>query len=299
MLHHDSHRLYESIARPRGGFAMVALDARESMRGLFRDAGHPDEDHDLSDFKELAAREVAAGASAVLCDPVYGKAAIQALRSEHPETGLIVAVDQFEEPRYGPLQESVLDESVMKPIVAGGGVSALKLYLFWRPGTAEGFRRDDAKRFVERCRELGVLSLLEGVVLGEPDDTDFNFDDELVRASEMMGGLQPDVYKTQLPTLGRASDAIIEQEARRVTDAVGGPWVVLSNGVESHRFAGAVGAACRGGASGLLAGRGVWRAALSSSDPAEELATSGRERLRELLDVVDEYARPWPDAVRT
>ena len=73
MLHHDPHRLYESIARPGGGFAMVALDARESMRGLFRDAGHPDEDHDLSDFKELAAREVAAGASAVLCDPCMGR----------------------------------------------------------------------------------------------------------------------------------------------------------------------------------------------------------------------------------
>lgn len=275
---------------------MVALDARESMRGLFRDAGLEHEDADLSAFKELAAREVADSASAVLCDPVYGQGAIQMMRTEHPETGLIVAVDHFDEPRYGPLRESSLDEGAMASIVAGGGVSALKLYLFWRPGSEPGFRRDDAKRFIERCQDLGVLSLLEGVVVGTPDDE--GFDDELVRAAEAMGELGPDVYKTQLPTFGRGSDEVVEREARRVSDAVGGPWVVLSNGVESARFPDAVAAACRGGASGLLAGRGVWRAALSSPDPAAELATSGRDRLRELVDVVDAYARPWSTAAR-
>lgn len=293
----DSHRLYPSIARPGGGFAMVALDARESMRGLFRDAGRPDDDDDLAHFKELAAREVAASASAVLCDPVYGRDAMRVLRQEHPGTGLIVAVDSFDEPRHGPLHESVLDEKIMAPIVAEGGVSALKLYLFWRPGSDRPFRRDDAQRFVEGCRELGVLSLLEGVVVGGGDQP--RFDDELARAAEKMGELRPDVYKTQLPTLGRESDDIVERQAQRITEAVGGPWVVLSNGVDSDRFASAVAAACRGGASGLLAGRGVWRAALSTADPAEELATSGRERLRELVDVVDTFARPWADAVRT
>lgn len=276
---------------------MVALDARESMRGLFRDAGLEHDDDDLSTFKELAAREVGATASAVLCDPVYGRAAMRAMRQEHPHTGLIVAVDKFDEPRYGPLREATLDEAIMRPLVAEGGISALKLYLFWRPGSDQAFRRDDAQRFVDTCRELGVLSLLEGVVVGSPDDPDF--DDHLVRAAEEMGELEPDVYKTQLPTLGRASDEVVEREARRVTDAVRGPWVVLSNGVESGRFASAVGAACRGGASGLLAGRGVWRAALSSSDPAWELATSGQERLRKLVEVVDEHARPWADALRS
>jgi len=37
----ETHSLYESIARPGGGFAMVALDARESMRGLFQNAATP------------------------------------------------------------------------------------------------------------------------------------------------------------------------------------------------------------------------------------------------------------------
>jgi sulfofructosephosphate aldolase len=282
---------YDAIARPQGGFAMVALDARESMRAIFRDAGHPDSDDDLVEFKALAAREVGASASAVLCDQVYGNDAIEVMRREHPDTGLIVAVDFFDEPRYGPLRESSLDLDAMARAVEGGGVSALKLYLFWRPDSDRPFRDEDARRFVDRCHELGVLALLEGVVTASADDP--AFDDSLVRAAEQMGALGPDVYKTQLPTFGRGDDARVEHEAQRISDAVGVPWVVLSNGVAADRFESAVAAACRGGASGLLAGRGVWRAALSNPDPAEELATSGRARLQKLIDVVDAHARPW------
>ncbi|MGN6501627.1 MAG: hypothetical protein ACTHKX_01840, partial [Pseudolysinimonas sp.] len=194
-----TNALYDAIARPNGGFAMVALDARESMRALFRDAGRPDADEDLVEFKRLAAREVGAAASAVLCDPLYGEGAIEVMRTEHPDTGLIVAVDFFDEPRYGPLREARLDEVAMERIVTQGGVSALKLYLFWRPEADRHFREDDARRFVERCHELGVLALLEGVVTGPYDSA---FDDHLVRAAEQMGALGPDVYKTQLPTFG-------------------------------------------------------------------------------------------------
>lgn len=283
--------LYNAIARPSGGLCMVALDARESMRGLFRDAARPDSDGDLSAFKQVVAREMAPLASAVLCDPTYGQAAMQVLRDEHPTTGLIVAVDRFEEPRYGPLRESALDPNAMAVAVAAGGVSALKLYLFWRPDAEVHFRKDDARHFVEGCHDLGVLALLEGVVTGDADDPSFN--DSLIRAAEEMGALTPDVYKTQVPTLGRADDEVIERESRRLSDAVGVPWVVLSNGVASERFSSAVAAACRGGASGVLAGRGVWRAALSSPDPAQELAAGGRTRLQVLVDIVDQHARPW------
>ncbi len=295
MLDRDRTALYDAISRPAGGFAMVALDARESMRRIFRDAGRPHDDADLSSFKELSVHRVAPQASAVLCDPLLGANAIDAMRRDHPGTGLIVAVDRFDEPRYGPLSESTLDSAAMDRAVGGGGVSALKLYLFWRPDGEPHFRADDARRFVERCRELGVLALLEGVVTAGPDD--HGFDDALVRAAEELGRFAPDVYKTQLPTFGRADDDVVEREARRITEAVGVPWVVLSNGVAGDRFVSAVKAACHGGASGLLAGRGVWRAALAAEDPDAELATSGRERLRDLVEVVDAHARPWREAV--
>lgn len=295
MSHPTPTALYDALARPSGAFSMVAVDARESMRAIFRDAGVPDSDTDLSRFKALVADELAPLASAVLCDPLHGADAIATMRSRHPATGLIVAVDHFDEPRYGPLTESRLDEDAMDGAVAAGGVAALKLYLYWRPDGTPHFREDDARRFVDRCQELGVLSLLEGVV--RAPGTDPGFSDVLVRAADAMGRVRPDIYKTQVPTLGLAGDDVVEQESRRITELVGAPWVVLSNGVPPDRFLSATEAACRGGASGVLVGRAVWRDALTSSDPAAELASDGRARLSALNAVVDRHARPWRDAI--
>ena len=83
-----------------------------------------------------------------------------------------------------------------------------------------------------------------------------------------------------------------------MTEAIGRPWVVLSAGVPVERFPAAVEAAGRGGASGFLAGRGVWGPAIRTADPAAALVTDGRARLEELLAIADALARRrWDDAV--
>jgi sulfofructosephosphate aldolase len=68
---------------------------------------------------------------------------------------------------------------------------------------------------------------------------------------------------------------------------------VLSQGVEPDDFPHAVEAACRGGASGCLAGRALWTAALPADDPTELVREWSVPRLRELNRIVDEYGRPW------
>lgn len=285
----DSLR-YSTIARPSGGFAMIAIDARESMRQIFRLSERPDADGDVTAFKRSVALELGALASAVLCDLDLGGQAIDVMKSEHPETGLIVAVDAFDEPRYGPLRESRLDLAAVDRAVAAGA-DALKLYLFWRPDAQSPARLDDARHFVDRCRELGVLSLIEGIVAGGAKTP--NFDDALIRAAEAFGHVGPDLYKTHVPTLGVGDPAEIRRQSQRLTDVVGVPWVVLSNGVDQGRFFMAVQASCAGGASGVLAGRAVWRSALAYADPALELRTSGHARLQKISAIVDAHARPW------
>lgn len=288
--------LFESISRPSGGFAMVALDGRASMRAILRDAGQPFDEPDQRAFKAMVARNLGPHASALLCDTITGDGAVAVTRDELPDTGLIVAVDDFTEGRFGPLQDSRLDQAAMGPAVALGGVSALKVYLFWRPEQSAEERVRGAREFVDGCAELGVLSVLEGVITVKAGDP--AYDDALVQAAEEFGAFGPDLYKTQLPTSGLADYDEIERQARRVTDAVGCPWVVLSNGVPTERFPEAIGASCRGGASGFLAGRGAWRAAVSAENPEAELASDGVARLEALASVVDTYARPWTEAAR-
>jgi sulfofructosephosphate aldolase len=69
--------------------------------------------------------------------------------------------------------------------------------------------------------------------------------------------------------------------------------VVLSNGVARDDFPRAVELACRGGASGTLAGRALWTPALETDNPAAVLATTCRDRLALIADIVHEHGRPW------
>jgi sulfofructosephosphate aldolase len=72
---------------------------------------------------------------------------------------------------------------------------------------------------------------------------------------------------------------------------------VLSSGVSIEDYPAAVEAACRGGASGFLAGRAVWRDALVA-DPEPVLRERAVPRLQRLADIVDTVARPWTEAPR-
>jgi sulfofructosephosphate aldolase len=96
-----------------------------------------------------------------------------------------------------------------------------------------------------------------------------------------------------VPTHGQGEPDEITRWCRELDAAVPCPWVVLSQGVDHPRFPAAVGAACRGGASGMLAGRAVWTATLGADDPTALLREHSVQRLQQLAAVVDEHGRPW------
>jgi sulfofructosephosphate aldolase len=118
----------------------------------------------------------------------------------------------------------------------------------------------------------------------------------VLEAAREVGAFGPDVYKAEVPTLGAGEDAEIVEAARRLTGVLSCPWVVLSNGTPGSRFPDAAVAACRGGASGFLAGRAIWQASITAPDVDADLATSAAARLRELAARIDDVARPWTEA---
>jgi sulfofructosephosphate aldolase len=284
-------RLFQSLARPGGGFAMVANDGRETLRGMLDKAGKDTGDEAMRDFKTAVANHLGPHCSAMLVDLMYGEPALAELRTAAPGTGRIVSVDLFDEPRFGGLAATSLDRPGMSRDAVPSDVHALKFFMFWHPDQPVGPRREEAAAFVEGCAALGVLSLLEGVV--QLPATDPRFDDSLLAAAAELGDAHPDLYKTQVPTLGRESLAEIERRSAELTRAVRAPWVALSNGVAADAFADVVGAVCRGGASGFLAGRASWSRAVEAADPGDELASSGVARLTSFAERVDRDAVPW------
>ena len=270
----------DALARPTGTFAMVAMDQRESLRTMFREHGLDDGDERFARFKQTVARELGPLASGFLIEP--DQLATVAPFVRH---GLILAVDGLVQDVGGPVEDTRLDE----PAGLDPQVVALKLLVIWRDVERRAQRVELARSFVELAARHELLSVLEPVVR-VPEQAR---EDAIVEAARELGALRPSLYKCQVPLAGRGDPAEITRHARRIDAALPVPWVVLSQGVEPEAFPRAVEAACRGGASGCLAGRALWTAAVADDDPTASIRTVSVPRLRELGRIVDEHGRPW------
>jgi sulfofructosephosphate aldolase len=268
----------DALARDSGTFLMVAMDQRESLRTMLRDHGHDATDDRVARFKVAVARELAPYASGFLIDRDH----VDVVAPLVPH-GLMLAVDRLVQEPGGPVEDTDVETEVTPP----PGVVALKLLIVWRDDAERARRADTARRFVALAREHGLLSVLEPVVRAERRE------EAIVEAARELGASGCDLYKCEVPTHGEGADDEITEWSRRIDEAVPCPWVVLSQGVAPARYPGAVAAACRGGASGMLAGRAVWTATLPADDPTELLREHSVPRLQELAAIVDEHGRPW------
>jgi sulfofructosephosphate aldolase len=255
------------IERANGTYAMVAMDQRESLRTMLREHGRDDSDAAVRAFKTAVARELAPLASGFLIEPQY----LDDVRPHVPR-GLILAVDELTQEQGAPVEDTALDEIDVVP----EGVDALKLLVIWRDDDRRQERIEMCERFVSLARSHGVASVLEPVV---------RRDDQIVSAARELGSTRPSLYKCQAP---RSGDIVAR--CREITATLPVPWVVLSQGVPYDEFPQAVDDACRGGASGFLAGRALWTNALPDTDPTEALRTRSARRLEELIGIVDRYA---------
>jgi sulfofructosephosphate aldolase len=282
----------DALARPSGTFLMVAMDQRESLRTMLAQHFDDVDDARMVRFKLAVARELGPYASGFLIDRHYGYREI-ARDGLLPEScGLILAADALQQPPGGIVEETEIDTGV-DPIAARAvGVVALKLLVIWRDDERRTHRAEMSRAFAELAREHGLLSVLEPVVRG-PEG--FDREAAIVEAAAELSVTGCDLYKCEVPTHGAGEPDEITDWSRKIDAATPCPWVVLSQGVDPARYPMAVEAACKGGASGMLAGRAVWTATLAADDPTELLREHSVPRLQQLGEIVDTYGRPWRD----
>jgi len=290
-----------ALARPSGTFAMVAMDQRDSLRTLIRQAA-PDPAAEVGDtvlvnFKLAVAQTLGPLASGFLIDRHYGFAAVR--DGGWVRGGLVLAADALEQAPGQPVLDTELDR-VVTDETALDGVAALKLLLIWRHDERRAARVALARDFIAAARRRGVLSVLEPVVRATPTELTagrWDADAAAREAAAELSRLGPDLYKAQVPRAGVGTAAELERAATKLAASIGGPWVVLSQGVAPERFLAAVTAACRGGASGFLAGRALWSDVVGAADVPAALRRVSVPRLEALADVVDRYGRPWTEAL--
>jgi sulfofructosephosphate aldolase len=268
---------------------MVAMDQRESLRTMIAQHHEGVDDQRMVRFKLAVARELAPYASGFLIDRHYGFEQVVVQRLVPESCGLILAADALEQPPGGIVEDTDLDGEVDAAAVREAGAVALKLLVIWRDDACRERRVEISRRFVELARSHGLLSVLEGVVRSD------NHEPAIIEAARELAATGCDLYKCEVPMHGMGTPDEITRWCSEIDAAVACPWVVLSQGVDPARFPAAVEAACRGGASGMLAGRALWTATLAADDPTELLREYSVPRLRELGEIVDRAGRPWRD----
>jgi sulfofructosephosphate aldolase len=280
----------DALARESGTFLMVAMDQRESLRTMLAEHGHDATDERIADFKVAVTRELSPHGSALLVDSEYGW--FDRIVAEHlvaPTCGLIMAVDALDQEPGQIVEDTTLDDTVDVAAAAADGVVALKLLVIWRDDEQRQRRIEMSQAFSELAHRHGLLAVLEPVVRvaeGERESA-------IVEAARELSVTGCDLYKCQVPLAGKGDPGEITRWSREIDAATVCPWVVLSQGVDPADFPSAVEAACKGGASGMLAGRAVWTATLGADDPSELLRTVSVPRLEQLGAIVDAHGTPW------
>jgi sulfofructosephosphate aldolase len=288
----------EALARPSGALAMLALDQRESLRAMLAAAagsGVDVPDQALIDFKVEASAVLSGTGSAVLLDAELGLWPALRAGAIAPGVGVIAAADRLTMGPTGLVESTELDAGVLADDALAEVVDAYKLLVIWRLDADPGPTLELVARFVAAAHARGRIALVEpvvrapaGVVLDPAAHVA-----AVAGAAERIGSLRPDVYKAEVPTLGAGTDLAIAAGARVLTGLLPCPWVVLSNGTPAERFADAAVAAARGGASGFLAGRGIWAASLGVVDRRAHLDAVARPAFARLVERIDAAARPW------
>lgn len=286
-----------NLARPSGALAMVAVDQREALRGMF--AAHqstPVPDSQLTQFKVDVARELSPFASALLVDQEFGIDAIIDQKALSSSCGLIAAADLLVGPAGGAATDTAVDPDVDPIRMRDIGSVGLKFLVLWRNDESPESRLKLVDEFNQLCAKSGLPSIIE-VIVKPPTDTSRSFDreEELIIAAKEASTWNADLYKAEVPFHGEGDLLAITRNSQRISEAVGTPWVVLSNGVKAPFFADAVKACAQGGASGFLAGRAVWADIVGSADIPAALREVSIPRLEKLAEIVDQYARPWSD----
>lgn len=281
-----------TLARPSGGFAMLAVDQREALRDMMSRARSTDiSDADMTEFKVAAARALTPYASAVLVDTEFGWDAVVEQNAVDSSSSLIAAADHFTAGAGEFVREATFDTSLDYEKLKQQGARALKLLVLWREDQDAQQRIAEVRSFVATCRSLDLVSIIEPVSRGRWDGKPSDVEAGVLAAAKELGDLGADIYKAEVPFKGAESDERVYDACRELTESINGPWVVLSSGVNADRFPDAVGIACRAGASGFLAGRAVWASVLGADNVDDELRATSIPRLERLGTIVDDNIR--------
>jgi tagatose 1,6-diphosphate aldolase len=281
-------RAYRQLCDDSGRMLVVACDQRNAMRAVL--AATPEDraaisNAQLGEVKADLVRHLANHAASVLLDPECALPRVVDEDILARDVGLLVAMDAsgWQTKPGSPLRYSVVIPGVDSTRVRALGGTAAKLLVYMRPD-----HEDEDSHAVGLIRSAvaesqadDLLLVVEILTYRLEDESEAEYEQkkpDLIRGAAALSiSAGAKVLKLQYPGSAAACRAVTEASA-------GAPWAVLSAGVDHATFLEQLRIALANGASGAIAGRSLWKDAVSL-DPVERarrLEELARPRLREV-----------------
>ena len=295
-------RSLQRVASDDGFVLVCAVDHLAEFEELLGDVGTVPFG-DMVRAKAAVIAAVRGSASAILLDPGFGIGHLIASGALLARTGLIASIEE-ENYRFpnGP-RGSIMRAGWTAAKAKAAGADLVKFLWFYRPdldATVATSQRSLLKQIREECVAASIPLVVEPIWYPiETEDAasaawqSARFDGIVSSAIEAEAiGLE--MLKVEFPgdvstEAGRAAAAAACARLNRSTTS---PWVILSAGVSFDSFVTQLTIACQNGASGYMAGRSVWRDAVTSGD-----VTAVRTRIDALNAIVREHGTPLSPTV--
>jgi tagatose-1,6-bisphosphate aldolase len=188
------------------------------------------------------------------------------------------------------------------------GAAAVKLLAYYHPHS--GALADEIEQVIinvaAECHRYDLPLFVEPIsysldtMVSKESPTFARTRPEIVsETAERLSKTGADILKLEFPVDASfdSNPASWQAACEAVSKACSVPWVLLSGGVDFDTFVEQTRIACQSGASGFLAGRAIWKEAVTMQreERLQFLAERGTQRLYRLSKVALENARPWTD----
>lgn len=287
-------RGYQQICGANGFMMVVACDQRGGMRKVLADTPEAQAAIDeamLGTVKADIVRYLANKASCVLLDAVCAVPDVVDDGVLARDTALLVGLDAsgWDTDEGGYRISKLVPGTTARRVRELGGTGA-KLMVYLRPDRPEAnavnmaIIADCVADFAQEDLLL-VVEILTYRLDDEPaDDYAAAFPDLIVECARMALDAGSKVLKLPFPGTADAC-------ARISALCAGVPWAVLSAGVDHETFIGQVETAMANGASGVIAGRALWKDCISLDPETQKtrLDNIASARLRQIQDVLDAH----------
>lgn len=289
-------RGYQQICRDNGAIMVIACDQRGGIRKILApdEAGQAKITNDmLGDTKCDVARYLASHAACILLDPICAVPRVVEEGALARDVALLIGLDAsgYDTDAHGHYLSKLVPGITARKVRELGGTGG-KIMVYLRAdhpdSTAHNIKiiRDCIEDFAREDLLL-VVEFLTYALPGEDAAAYKAKFSSLIEGGTRMC-LDAGSKVLKLPYPGSA------ESCARITAMCGDvPWSVLSAGVDHETFIGQVETAMQSGASGVIAGRALWKDCVSL-DRAEQrrlLETRAVPRLKQIQDILDRFAR--------